>query len=53
MVGWHHRLSGPEFEQALRDSEGQGSPACYIQSMGSQRVGHDLATEWQQLSVTV
>ena len=27
-VGWHHQLSGHEFEQALRDGEGQGSPAC-------------------------
>ena len=25
MVGWHHRLNGHEFEQALGDSEGQGS----------------------------
>ena len=24
MVGWHHRLNGHEFEQALGDSEGQG-----------------------------
>ena len=23
--GWHHRLSGLEFEQTLGDSEGQGS----------------------------
>ena len=28
IVGWHHLLHGHEFEQALRDSEGQGSPAC-------------------------
>ena len=28
MFGWHHRLSGHEFEQALGDSEGQGSLAC-------------------------
>ena len=28
MVGWHHRLNGHEFEQTLRDSEGQGSLAC-------------------------
>ena len=28
MVGWHHRLSGHEFEQALGDSEGQGSLVC-------------------------
>ena len=25
MVGWHHRLHGHEFEQALGDAEGQGS----------------------------
>ena len=28
MVGWHHQLSGHEFEQALRVGEGQGSLAC-------------------------
>ena len=28
MVGWHHWLSGHEFEQAPGDSEGQGSLAC-------------------------
>ena len=28
MVGWHHRLNGHEFEQALGDGEGQGSLAC-------------------------
>ena len=28
MVGWHHRLNGHESEQALEDSEGQGSLAC-------------------------
>ena len=28
MVGWHHRLSGREFEQALKEGEGQGSLAC-------------------------
>ena len=28
MVGWHHRLSGHEFDQTLGDSEGQGSVAC-------------------------
>ena len=27
MVGWHHRLSGHEFEQTLEDSEGQRSLA--------------------------
>ena len=28
MVGRHHRLNGHEFEQALGDSEEQGSLAC-------------------------
>ena len=28
MVGWHHRLNGHEFEQALGDGKGQGSLAC-------------------------
>ena len=28
MVGWHHQLSGYEFEQALEDGDGQGGLAC-------------------------
>ena len=28
MVGWHHQLDEHEFEQALRDGEGQGSLDC-------------------------
>ena len=28
MVGWHHRLDGHEFEQALGVSDGQGSLVC-------------------------
>ena len=32
MVGWHHQLDGYEFEP--------GKPGM-LQSMGSQRVGHD------------
>ena len=27
-AGWHHRLNGHEFEQALGDSEGQGCLVC-------------------------
>ena len=31
IVGWHHRLNGHEFEQALRDGEEQGGLAwCSI-----------------------
>ena len=31
MVGWHHRLSVHEIEQALGDGDGLGSLACYSQ----------------------
>ena len=29
MVGWHHRLDGHEFAQALGVGDGQGSLVCY------------------------
>ena len=28
MIGWHHQLNGPEFEQALGDGDGQGGLVC-------------------------
>ena len=28
LVGWHHRLDGDEFEQALGVGDGQGSLVC-------------------------
>ena len=28
IVGWHHQLSGHEFEETPGDSEGQGSLTC-------------------------
>ena len=28
MVGWHHQLNGPEFEQTPGDGAGQESLAC-------------------------
>ena len=37
---WHHQLSGHEFEQTPGDGERTGKPDV-LQSMGSQRVGHD------------
>ena len=27
-AGWHHRLNGHEFKQALGDGDGQGSLVC-------------------------
>ena len=45
MVGWHQRLDGHEFEQALGNGEGQGSlVSC---SPWGCRVRHDLVTEQQ------
>ena len=43
MVGWHHQLNGRGFEQASRNSEGQGKLGL-LQSMEQ---GHDLAIEQQ------
>ena len=53
MVGWHHRLDSHEFEQAPGVGDRQGSLVCtgkpgVLQSMGSQRVRHNLVTEQQQ-----
>ena len=47
MVGWHHQLSGHEFQHTLGDSEGEGRLACC--SVGLQRAGHNLATENNRL----
>ena len=46
IVGWHHGPDGPEFEQTLGNSEGQGNLVCC--SSCDCRVGHDLVTEQQQ-----
>ena len=46
MVGWHHWLSGHEFEQTPGDSKGEGNLVCC--SPWGHRVRHDLATEQQQ-----
>ena len=45
MVGWRHQFNGHELGQTLGDGEGQ-RPGMW-QFMGSQRIGHDLATERQ------
>ena len=48
MIGWHHWLNGHELGQTPGDGEGQGGLAGMLQSMGTQRVGHDLGTEQEQ-----
>ena len=40
IAGWHHWTNGHEFEQTPGDGEGQWS------LMRSQRVGHDLLSNW-------
>ena len=47
MAGWHHRCNGPELGQTVGDGEGQGG---LLQFVGSQRVGHNWATEQQVFS---
>ena len=47
MGGQHNKLNGHEFEKTPGDGEGQGSLES-LGSMGSTRVGHDVATIEQQ-----
>ena len=42
MVGWHHRLSGPEFEQTQGDREGDREASC--------AAIHGVSKSWTQLS---
>ena len=37
MVGWHHRLDGHEFEQALGVGDGHGNLACYSHGVAKSR----------------
>ena len=45
MVGRQHRLNGHEIEQAPGVGDGQRGLVCCMQSMASQRVRHNWATE--------
>ena len=39
MVGWHHRLDGREFEQALGAGDGQGSlVSCVVHGVAKSRM---------------
>ena len=37
MIGWHHQLDRHEFEQALRDSKGQGSQRAAVCGVAKSR----------------
>ena len=52
-TGWHHWLDGRGSEWTLVVGDGQGGLACCVWFMGSQRVGHDWATELNWTEVTV
>ena len=45
MVGWHHRLNGQNLSKLQKTVK--GGKSGMLQSMGLQRVGHDLMTEQQ------
>ena len=49
---WHHWLDGREFEWTPGVGDGQGGPGM-LRFMGSQRVGHDWATDliWSDVEV--
>ena len=44
MFGWHHRFSGHKLEQTPGGRERMEKPGV-LQSMGSQRIGHNLVAE--------
>ena len=50
MVGWHHRLNGHEFEQALGVVDGQGSLAC-CSPWGRKESDTTERLNWTELNV--
>ena len=56
MVGWHHQLNEPEFEQILGDGKGQGSLACYgpwgcRESDTTERLNNKYCVLWSEVTV--
>ena len=54
MVGWHHRLSAHEFEQAPGDGDGQGSlawcsPWGHKESDTTERLNNDFVTVFPRI----
>ena len=50
MVGWHHQLNGPEFEQTPGVGDGQGSLACCI-SWGRKESDTTKPLNWTELTI--
>ena len=51
IVGWHHRSNGHELVQTPGNGGGLTARPGMLQSMGSQRVGHDLVTKQQEAHI--
>ena len=49
MVGWHHRLHGHEFEQALGAGDGQGGLACCSPRVTKSQT---WVSDWTELTLT-
>ena len=47
MVGWHHRLDGHEFEQALGDGKGQGSLRASVHGVAKSQT---QLSDWTELN---
>ena len=47
MVGWYHQLDGHEYDWTNTGSQWMTAKPGVPQSVESQRIGHDLATEQQ------
>ena len=52
LVGWHHRLDGHEFEQALGVGDGQGSLAC-CSLYGHKELDMTEWLNWTELRSTI
>ena len=48
VVGWHHLFSGHEFEQALGDSEGEGSEA-FSSPRNLEKLDMTLSKLWEMV----
>ena len=45
MIGWHHRLKGHEFEQALGVGDGQGTWHAAVHAVTKSWIRHSERTE--------
>ena len=50
MAGWHHRLDGHEFEQALKVGDGQGSLTCCSPWVAKNRT---QPSDWTELIIFI